>query len=208
VGALFGITNPDLQADAVKAKICGRWPNGTPLAVCPTDGNNPPPAFPPDKINDFGFADDKYGIKCPVGAHIRRNNPRDSGGQVPEDHRILRRAMPYSRPDPNNPGKDEVGLMGLFLGVSFTLQFEFLMNSWIHKPVGIVSDMADPMVGLNVKSPGGPFKETIMKAAPKQRDDWTTFPMESFVFTRAGAYVFFPAIPGLQWIASGSPAAA
>ena len=41
----------------------------------------------PTRINNFGYADDPLGLKCPVGAHIRRSNPRDapasSGGGCP-----------------------------------------------------------------------------------------------------------------------------
>ena len=29
-------------------------------------------------INDFGYADDPHGLRCPLGAHVRRANPRDS----------------------------------------------------------------------------------------------------------------------------------
>ena len=28
--------------------------------------------------NDFGYADDPRGFKCPVGSHARRANPRDA----------------------------------------------------------------------------------------------------------------------------------
>src|SRR5262249_25413878 len=58
--------------ELLAAKILGRWRDGTPLALSP-DG--PDPALVPR--NDFGYADDRGGQKCPFSAHIRVVNPRD-----------------------------------------------------------------------------------------------------------------------------------
>jgi Dyp-type peroxidase family len=103
------------------AKFVGRWRNGTPLTLYP-DGPGPDKAGDRD---DFLFApnDDAYGARCPIGAHIRRTHPRDTGLPVPHDpelsrpptgdpvtlrldlanrHRIMRRGRSYGEPlDPN-----------------------------------------------------------------------------------------------------------
>ncbi|WP_424100319.1 hypothetical protein [Moorena producens] len=56
------------------AKLVGRWPSGTPLVLAP-DQDNPEIQ---DK-NQFKYLpEDKEGYRCPIGAHIRRSNPRDS----------------------------------------------------------------------------------------------------------------------------------
>ena len=51
--------------------------------------------------NDFRYAeDDPEGRRCPLGAHIRRTNPRDAlgfDGLLSFRHRIIRRGMPYGR---------------------------------------------------------------------------------------------------------------
>jgi deferrochelatase/peroxidase EfeB len=67
--------------------------------------------------NDFDFAsDDAEGFRCPVGAHIRRANPRASLGHGDADsqtivnrHRLIRRGRPYRYTSPS--GADEQGLM-------------------------------------------------------------------------------------------------
>ena len=58
----------------------------------------------PVRINDFGYKDDPGGLKCPLGAHIRRANPRDDGaffdGRLTNRHRIVRRGRAYGLPLP------------------------------------------------------------------------------------------------------------
>lgn len=59
--------------------------------------------------NEFLYhgSDDRHGFKCPIGAHIRRTNPRDSLEPNPDSeqsievgkrHRILRRGRTYGAP--------------------------------------------------------------------------------------------------------------
>ena len=64
------------------------------------------------ELNDFTYVstdpaqDDTLGLKCPIGSHIRRNNPRNGSvvGTDSTHHRIVRRAMPYGPPyDPEHP---------------------------------------------------------------------------------------------------------
>ena len=90
----------DGQAVRWAAKMTGRWPDGTPLAREPVR----PIADPTD---DFGYRDDPDGIRCPLGAHIRRTNPRDGLGAKPADsvalvnrHRIFRRGRTFGTPAP------------------------------------------------------------------------------------------------------------
>ncbi|MGH7785871.1 MAG: Dyp-type peroxidase [Candidatus Binatia bacterium] len=101
------------EAIRLAAKMVGRWPSGMPLVLAPSAD----PGAPPDH-NDFGYAaDDIDGTHCPLGAHIRRSNPRDAmfrtRAEDPEDdpagrvalsvevsnrHRIIRRGRPYGPP--------------------------------------------------------------------------------------------------------------
>ena len=69
-----------IDPEMLAAKMCGRWRNGVPLALSP-DTDNPPGGIPPDQLNNFEYvnadgAGDPRGIRCPVGAHMRRINPR------------------------------------------------------------------------------------------------------------------------------------
>lgn len=86
------------EADqTLRAKMCGRWPDGVPLARVPTyeawqafrtergfDDPDPKRALENQlsylrspEVSDFRYADDMQGFKCPGGAHIRRMNTRD-----------------------------------------------------------------------------------------------------------------------------------
>ena len=65
---------------ALGAQMVGRWPDGAPLVKYP-DG---PEQFASvgSSINDFRYQrDDPFGRRCPIGAHIRRANPREGRGR-------------------------------------------------------------------------------------------------------------------------------
>ena len=69
-----------IDPELLAAKMCGRWRNGVPLALSP-DTDSPPDGLPPEQWNDFEYvhadgSGDPKGLHCPVGAHIRRVNPR------------------------------------------------------------------------------------------------------------------------------------
>ena len=72
-----------LDRELIAAKLLGRWRDGTPLTLVPDGGQQ----IPDGRINEFDYApgegheafyDDIEGIRCPIGAHIRRLNPRGS----------------------------------------------------------------------------------------------------------------------------------
>ena len=76
------------EEEWLAAKIVGRWPSGAPLALSP-DKDDPELGADPKRNNAFMFGDDPRGLKCPVGAHVRRMNPRDSvviGAVAPSPH--------------------------------------------------------------------------------------------------------------------------
>ncbi len=90
-------------ARKLAAKIVGRWPDGTPLVLSP-DRPDASISSDTERINDFGYADDREGLRCPIGSHIRRSNPRDAegffDGRLTDRHRIVRRGRPYGMPLP------------------------------------------------------------------------------------------------------------
>ena len=127
------------------AKICGRWRNGVPLALSPgTD--SPAGGISRDQLNNFEYVNadgsgDPRGLRCPVGAHIRRVNPRgqpitgqgEPGGSN-NSHRMIRRGMPYGPIyDPTKPNDGiERGLLGYFINASIENQFEFVLRRWVN----------------------------------------------------------------------------
>ncbi|HEY5724168.1 MAG TPA: hypothetical protein VIT45_17800 [Allosphingosinicella sp.] len=207
------ITDADLRRDAVKALMCGRWPNGTPLSIFPVQGDRKPPILLDNELNDFLYVlpngepdsdptvNPDAGSHCPMGSHIRRGNMRGSPfADTPSVyHRIMRRAAAYQIPyDENDRDSGERGLMGFFMGSSFVDQFEFVQASWVNNRAGFdgMPDIADPVMGTNPAN-GAHFTETL---GGGPRDAFTFKGMDGFVHTRASAYCFFPGMPGLEWI--------
>ena len=92
------------------AKMVGRWPSGAPLALAPT-GDDPELGQDARRHNDFGYADDPRGLKCPVGAHARRANPRDAfdddGSVNVRLHRMIRRGTSYGPMLPEDVLEDD-----------------------------------------------------------------------------------------------------
>jgi Dyp-type peroxidase family len=182
--------------ELIAAQLCGRWRNGTPLVLSP-DPDSPEPPVPPEALNDFDYAGDRRGERCPVGSHIRRMNPRDSrvAGNGGHQHRIVRRGLTYGPPsDPACPrdGQDR-GLLGLFIGVSLRDQFEFVMSQWANDGLfaGGLGRSQDPFLGA-----GG----TLPLASPHGRTALTDLPR--LVTTRGGAYCFLPSITAIGHLAS------
>ena len=78
------------------AKLVGRWPGGASLALSPELDD---PAL--SEENDFGYHDlDRRGERCPIGAHVRRANPRDSLDPKPGTDKSLGAQPPTPAPAP------------------------------------------------------------------------------------------------------------
>ena len=196
-----------LDRELIAAKLCGRWRNGVPLALSP---DTPDAAMPIEQYNSFDYKpsdsvpdafNDSRGVRCPIGSHVRRMNPRSSvvAGSGGLKRRIVRRGLPYGPPfDPNNPddGVDR-GLIGLFIGVSLKDQFEFLMSDWANKGQFApgLRGTRDPVLGDNSESDARfllPTDSGVMQLSGLSR----------FVTTRAGVYCFLPSITSLRYLAS------
>ena len=202
-----------LDEETVAAKLCGRWRNGVPLVLSP-DTASPPEPFPLERYNDFDYIesdsgawpDDRRGYTCPVGAHIRRVNPRSQpvaggGGHL---HRLIRRGLPYGRPyDPDNPDDEERGLVGFFIGVSIADQFEFIMSRWIDDGLFAagLGRTKDPLVGNNDPTDSR-FVIPVANGDPQVITGFS-----SFVTTRGTMYCFIPSLTALRWLADMDGAA-
>jgi deferrochelatase/peroxidase EfeB len=153
--------NPELLA----AKLCGRWRNGVPLALSP-ETDSPPGGISPEQLNNFEYVNadgsgDPKGLRCPVGAHIRRINPRGQPvtgqgqpGGSNDTHRLIRRGIPYGpNYDPTQPYDGiERGLLGYFINSSIENQYEFVLSQWVNDSafagaVRLDPKSKDPMIG-------------------------------------------------------------
>ncbi|WP_375408364.1 Dyp-type peroxidase [uncultured Methylobacterium sp.] len=84
------LTGTDFR-ELAGAYVVGRFEDGTPITVADKAAGGKPP-------NSFDYAGDT-GFRCPAHAHIRKTNPRGSGGGEPEaeerTHLLPRRGIPY-----------------------------------------------------------------------------------------------------------------
>jgi Dyp-type peroxidase family len=185
--------------ELLEAKIVGRWPNGTPLSLSP---DNPEPDGTPPS-NDFSFGDDPQGMRCPVGSHIRRANPRASlpfEGSLVNRHRMIRRGISYGPPLPPGAPDDGVdrGLIWTSLHASIERQFEFVQSQWMNdgNPFQLGDDQ-DVLVGVQNGEP--PQKMTIPGRPPFLLSE-----LEQIVKCRGGEYFFTPGVNGLHFIAAAA----
>jgi len=191
-----------LDAELVAAKLVGRWRNGAPLVLAPERPDQAPAG------NDFGYHVDQDGLACPLGAHIRRSNPRDASVLHPErarkstkNHRILRRGRSYGAPlvdpptRPEEAADAERGLVFICLNADIERQFEFVQHTWLGNPyfAGLYGEV-DPLVGN--RPDGGSF---TWPADPVRRQV-TGIP--NFVTVKGGSYFFLPGISALRYLAA------
>ena len=192
----------DAAATLLAAKLIGRWPSGAPLAVSPL-ADDPRLA----RKNDFGFAlEDSAGLRCPVGAHIRRANPRDSVGASARDattlsrhHRLMRRGRSYGPrlADLRQDDGTERGILFVALNANLERQFEFVQQTWLHNPkFGGLYAERDPFASIDDGAISRPF--TIPAITIRRRLSG----MPRFVTVRGGAYLFLPGVATLRYLAA------
>jgi deferrochelatase/peroxidase EfeB len=123
--------------EKLAAKFIGRWRDGTPVELSP-DAMDPALVSDPNRHTNFTYRLDPAGVRCPLGAHIRRANPRDAfgfHGALVNRRRITRRGLPYGAYTPEGePARDdeEHGIIFMALNASISRQFEYVCQQWIE----------------------------------------------------------------------------
>ncbi len=197
----LGLTGDDRERAG--AMIIGRFEDGTPVTLRP-DAGGPPVA------NNFGYTVDDQGARCPFQAHIRKTNPRGTGGFEPEPgerrHIMARRGQTYGvrldDPDADLPPAQRptggVGLLFMAFNVDLAEQFEFVQSLWADNagfpsvPPGHGAPGVDPVIGQGVRPDAGypaawnDGKETVVPA-PAQA-----------VTLKGGEYFFVPSLVFLR----------
>ncbi|MFI2206564.1 Dyp-type peroxidase [Streptomyces sp. NPDC020192] len=197
-----GSSDPAAQ-EALAARMLGRWPGGAPLVRAPEHDD---PALATD--NGFGYyATDPDGLRCPLGAHIRRANPRDSLDPRPGSadsvavgrrHRLLRRGRPYG-PDGTGDAPDARGLHFLGLNANISRQFEFIQHTWLDNPnFNGLHDGPDPIV-----APRQDRRSTFTEQGRPFRTRHLGLPQ--FVTVQGGAYFFLPGLKALHCLCTAVP---
>ena len=190
-----------IDADWLSAKVIGRWKDGTSLVSSP---GCPVGAQQPD--NDFAYGlDDPRGLACPLGAHIRRTNPRDSlepGDReeqaITNRHRILRRGRSYAY-DADGSGETRRGLLFGALCSDLERQFEFVQTNWANAgSFHGLTDEADPLLGHPLARKGNFLNEktgasrSARFTIPTPAGPVTVEGLQSYVTLRGGGYFFLP----------------
>jgi deferrochelatase/peroxidase EfeB len=182
------------QQELIAAKLMGRWRSGAPLALSPKK-DDPELGADPQRTNNFDYGEmDPHGYGCPLGAHIRRMNPRDTAANV-QRRKMIRRGGTYGPPLPE--GTPENGVergIAAFVGcASLVRQFEFAMNVWANDPAfHELGNERDPFVGTQ----DGTFDMTIPKRPIRQKIKG----LPAFTTVRGGAYFFLPGIRALRYL--------
>jgi deferrochelatase/peroxidase EfeB len=203
-----------IDPELLAAKMCGRWRNGVPLALSP-DTDSPPGGILPEQLNDFEYVNadgsgDPKGIRCPVGAHMRRINPRGQPvtgqghpGGSNNTHRLIRRGMPYGPVyDPTQPYDGiERGLLGYFINSNIENQYEFVLSQWVNDSefagaVRLHPRSKDPMIGAQ-----DPTDSIFVIPRPDGAPVIKVTGLSTFVATKAAAYCFLPSITAIKFIA-------
>jgi Dyp-type peroxidase family len=190
----------EVAKERLAAKLVGRWRNsGAPLTLSP-DVDDKSYA----KANGFAYHEqDADGLRCPLGAHVRRANPRDSlppkpgteeSRQVNRRHRLLRRGRSYG-PAATGSSKAPRGLHFLCLNAHIARQYEFVQHSWVNDPnfdgmVGVEDPLTGPRVGVS----------SFVEPSVPVRRRHTGLPQ--FVQVRGGAYFFLPGIRALRFLST------
>jgi Dyp-type peroxidase family len=187
-------TDPDM-ANGLRARIVGRWPDGTPLATSPHEPD-PDAATSRRRANDFTYGDDPQGLKCPLGAHVRRTNPRNAppgGAEMTMRHRIIRRGMPYGK-----RSDKERGLLFICYSSSISEGFEFVQRFWCDDgdAFGLGNE---PDLLLQQPEAGERSWGMVVDADPKRLRRLVP-PEKPFVSLRGCEYLFVPSRRACEWL--------
>jgi Dyp-type peroxidase family len=195
--ALYGSDDPAHQ-ELVAAKMMGRWRSGCPVDLSP-EKDDPAIAADPHRRNDFTYAGDEKGLRCPLGAHLRRSNPRATPlkrATAVRRHRLLRRGVEYGPHLADGVLEDDGvdrGLVNLFIQADIERQFEFVQKEWMKggEFIGLDPNEQDPINGT-----GGAGSQLSVPGARRP----FVFDLPTFVLVKGGEYLFVPGINALQGI--------
>lgn len=195
--SLYG-SDDQQHRDLVAAKIMGRWPSGCPLDLSP-EKDDPEIAADPDRRNNFTYEGDDQGLRCPLGSHLRRSNPRATPlkrATAVRRHRLLRRGVEYGPHFADGALEDDGvdrGLINLFIQADIERQFEFVQAEWMKggEFLGLDPNEQDPINGV-----GGEGSQMSVPGAKRP----FLFDLPTFVTVKGGEYLFVPGLNALRGI--------
>jgi Dyp-type peroxidase family len=195
--ALYG-SDDQYHQDLLAAKTMGRWRSGCPVDLSP-EKDDPTIAADPHRRNNFNYAGDDQGLRCPLGSHLRRSNPRATPlkrATAVRRHRLIRRGVEYGPHLPDGILEDDGvdrGLINLFIQSDIERQFEFVQREWMKggEFIGLDPREQDPINGL-----GGAGSQMSVPGAKRP----FVFDLPTFVKVKGGEYLFVPGLKALDGI--------
>jgi Dyp-type peroxidase family len=193
--ALYGSDDAHHQ-ELVAAKIMGRWRSGCPIDLS-SDKDDPAIAADPQRRNNFTYEGDDQGLRCPIGSHLRRSNPRATPlkrATAVQRHRLLRRGVEYGPHLKDGALEDDGvdrGLINLFIQADIERQFEFVQKEWMKggEFIGLDANEHDPINGV-----GGDGSQMSVPGAKRP----FLFDLPTFVLVKGGEYLFVPGLKALE----------
>jgi Dyp-type peroxidase family len=193
--SLYG-SDDQYHQDLVAAKMMGRWRSGCPVDLSP-DKDDLAIAADPERRNNFTYAGDEQGLRCPIGAHLRRSNPRATPlkrATAVRRHRLIRRGVEYGPHLQDGVLEDDGvdrGLINLFIQADIERQFEFVQHEWMKggEFIGLDPNEQDPINGV-----GG---EASQMSVPGAKQPFL-FDLPTFVKVKGGEYLFVPGLKALE----------
>jgi Dyp-type peroxidase family len=174
------------------AMLVGRFEDGTPVTLQGRDGADSP------VMNDFTYASDAHGLKCPHYAHVRKVNPRHATA-AGRRHLMARRGQTYGRRTDDVEGEDtlprdrptgDVGLLFMAFNASLGKQFEYTQKRLANH--ADATSPADPLIGQ------GPRRRLRSPTEWGGSRTKTTDPIQQAVTMKGGEYFFMPSLPFLR----------
>lgn len=141
--------------------------------------------------NNFNYATDPQGSRCPRHAHIRKANPRNGSERASI---MPRRGIPYGG---ELGGAGERGLLFMAYNRDISAQFEFIQRDWANNAdFPLAETGVDPLTGQSTTEGG---RRTAFSGCPVAHGHDGRFAgdFQSFVTMRGGEYFFAPSISGL-----------
>lgn len=200
--------------DQLGARLIGRWKSGCPVNLQAewddtNIGKDPMRnnlfEYDPPGLNNQFVDVNKAGsrIICPIGAHIRKTNPRGdqpSRGRVDVNpHRILRRGIPYG-PEKDVSPNAERGLLFACYQSSIEQGFHFIQTAWANSPFFRFSGAGVDAVMGQQNNPGTIGMKGLF---PQDASRELQLPaVNRFVVPRGGEYFFTPSISALTGVLS------
>jgi Dyp-type peroxidase family len=230
--------------EELAAKFAGRWRNGAPLAKFPTEKAanefaaqwakakadiNTAKTRPEREAAKQRFAElnvqfvafdynhDLEGARCPVGAHVRRTNPRSAlefgqsfafrtPGAISNRRRIIRRGLPYGDSTKRTDDGDH-GIIFMAINASIRRQFEFIQQQWVNYANDFkLGNDKDPLIGNHGLTESGVADgRMVVQSDPNDpRPPFFCNKLPRFVETRGGGYFFIPSLTALRMIGEGN----